>query len=78
MKNSSSAELATLMQLTATLLNNDSLMNSINGKGRKSHTSSGTTVTEENVELSSLSEKLDNMAKEISELKKEKKRRNTQ
>ena len=75
MKNENSLDLNSIMQLTSTLLKNDTLMNSVTELGNKKKNSilpvSKTTEQQENKLLSSLSQKLENIANDISELKQE-------
>jgi hypothetical protein len=74
-KNENSIDLNSIMQLTSTLLKNDSLMNSVAGlsKIKQNPTLPVSKVSEkqENTKWPSLSQKLDNIANDISELKKE-------
>ena len=75
MKNENSLDLNSIMQLTSTLLKNDTLMNSVTELGNKKKNSilpvSKATEQQENKLLSSLSQKLENIANDISELKQE-------
>jgi hypothetical protein len=75
MKNENSLDLNSIMQLTSTLLKNDTLLNSVTELSNKKKNSilpvSKATEQIENKLLSSLSQKLENIANDISELKQE-------
>lgn len=75
MKNENSLDLNSIMQLTTSLLKNDMLMNSVTELSKRKNDStlpvSKTSEQQENTEQSSLSQKLENIANDISELKKE-------
>ena len=75
MKNENSLDLNSIMQLTTSLLKNDMLMNSVTELSKRKKDStlpvSKTSEQQENTEQSSLSQKLENIANDISELKQE-------
>ncbi|MEH7129885.1 hypothetical protein V7103_16935, partial [Neobacillus drentensis] len=75
LKNQSSLDLGSLMQVASSLLKNDALMNSLSERSKKKENPeipvAKVSKNQEKAELASLSEKLENIANDISGLKQE-------
>ncbi|MDN3015358.1 hypothetical protein PH210_03940 [Paenibacillus sp. BSR1-1] len=73
LNNQNSFDLSSIMRVATTLLNNESIINSFTELNKQNQTPAPSTAPEkqENAELASLSEQLEKLSNDFSELKKE-------